>query len=104
VSDPVLRLIEQPVDVGEVLKGQTRLGRVHYHLSIYQHFSQSGESLPSHLEAEGKLKALDGFDLSALSDRRADLTLCLADGRKLEFRAADPNGTIRSTGRGLYSN
>lgn len=100
----MLRLIEQPVDEGEVLEGTTPLGRVHYHLSVYQHFSQSGESSPSHLEAEGMLKAIDRLDFGALSGHRMDLTLCLADGRRLEFRVADPNGTIRSTGRGLYTN
>lgn len=100
----MLRLIEQPVDDGEVLQGRTSLGRVHYHLSIYQHFSESGESAPSHLEAEGKLTPIDSLDFSTLTTRDADLTLCLADGRRLEFKVADATGTIRSTGRGLYSN
>ncbi len=34
------RLVEQPVDEGDVIEGATHLGRVHYHLSVYQHFSE----------------------------------------------------------------
>jgi hypothetical protein len=98
----VLRLIEQPVDEGEVLQGRTPVGRVSYHLQVYQHFSPSGEVVPDHLEAEGNVKPLGGLNLDSLTGRRADLTLCLADGRRLEFRVADTSGTIRSTGRGLY--
>jgi hypothetical protein len=100
----VLRLIEQPADEGDVLQGQKRLGRVHYHLSIYQHFSEAPDGrVGGHLEAEGHVTPLDPFDLTSLT-RRTELTLHLADGRCLEFTLADPSGTIRSTGRGIYTN
>jgi hypothetical protein len=36
----VQRLIEQPTGDGDVLEGRACLGRIHYHLSVYQHFSQ----------------------------------------------------------------
>lgn len=99
------RLIEQPSDEGEVLQGKTRLGRVHYHLSIYQHFPEEPDGAGSaHLEAEGKLKPIDQLDLKTFTERHTELTLCLADGRLLEFTVADAGGTIRSTGRGLYTN
>ena len=42
------------------------------------------------------------FDLSALHQQAAELTLNLADGRLLDFCVANDQGTIRSTGRGLY--
>ena len=44
------RLIEQPVDEGDVLEGRSRLGRVHYHLSVYQRFSEAkDEPVPASL-------------------------------------------------------
>lgn len=96
------RLIEQPVDEGDVFEGQTRLGRVQYHLSVYQHFSESDDAaLPAHLGAEGRLIAIEHVDFGDLHKRRAELRLKLADGRMLDFLMADATGTIRSTGRGL---
>ena len=97
------RLIEQPADNGDVLEGRTRLGRVHYHLSVYQHFSEADhEAVPAFLEVEGHITPLDDLDLAAFHQRRAELTLNLADGRVLEFLIANGEGAIRSTGRGLY--
>jgi len=49
------RLIEQPADEGDVFDGRLRLGRVHYHLSIYQHFPEAGdEPVPPDPEVEGR--------------------------------------------------
>lgn len=98
------RLIEQPADQGDVLEQRTRLGRVHYHLSVYQHFSPvEDEPVPAYLEVEGHITPLDNLDLAELHRRRAELTLRLADGRMLEFWLANGEGAIRSTGRGLYT-
>lgn len=97
------RLIEQPADEGDVLQGRTRLGRVHYHLSVYQHFSEAeNEPVPASLEVEGHITSLDDVDLAKLHRRRTELTLRLADGRVLDFLMANGEGAIRSTGRGLY--
>ena len=97
------RLIEQPADDGDVLKGRTRVGRVHYHLSVYQHFSEAeDESVPASLEVEGHITPLEALDLAEFHQRRAELTLRLADGRVLDFLVANGEGAIRSTGRGLY--
>ena len=97
------RLVEQPTDNGEVFTGPTCVGRVHYHLSVYQHFSDAeDESVPANLEVEGRIAALDGLDLDALHRRGSELTLRLADGRVLDFWLTDADGRIRSTGRGLY--
>ena len=54
----MLRLIEQLAGDGEMLDGGTSvalsLGRVHYHLSVYQHFSDlEGEAIPASLTVEG---------------------------------------------------
>lgn len=97
------RLIDQPRDQGDVLEGGTRVGRVHYHLSVYQHFSEV-ENEPVHpsVRVEGQITPLDDFGIVDLCQRRAELTLCLADGRLLDFSITDEQGTIRSTGRGLY--
>jgi hypothetical protein len=47
----VQRLIEQPSDDGDLLEEDAHVGRVHYHLGVYQHFSeQAGEAVPSHVE------------------------------------------------------
>ena len=53
------RLVEQPVDDGDVMDGVAHVGRVHYHLAVYQHFSSAeGESVPAHVEVEGRIAAL----------------------------------------------
>jgi hypothetical protein len=98
------RLIEQPVDDGELMEGGRLLGAVHYHLSVYQQFSTADdETVPAHLEVEGHITPLEPIDLPALRRRNAELTLRLADGRILECSAADETGAIRSTGRGLHT-
>jgi hypothetical protein len=101
----VQRLVEQPTDTGEVFKGSNRLGRAHYHLAVYQHFSDADdESVPPNVEVEGRIAAVDDVDFAALCHQRAELTLRLADGRALDFSVIDETGRIRSTGRGLYGN
>ena len=83
--------------------GSARLGRVYYHLSVYQQFSAAeGEFVPEHFDVEGRITPLETIDLAALHERAAELTLFLADGRRLDFSIANAAGTIRSTGRGLY--
>lgn len=97
------RLIEQLADEGDVLEGSKRLGRVHYHLAVYQHFAEAGdEPVSPSLEVEGHVTPVDPFELGELHVRRPELTLRLADGRTLDFLMANADGTIRSTGRGLY--
>jgi hypothetical protein len=100
----VQRLIEQPADEGDVLEGRVHLGRVLYHLSVYQRFSETDNaSVSAYLEVEGRVTPVDHLDLAELHRRRAELMLRLADGRTLEFSMANGEGTIRSTGRGLFS-
>ena len=97
------RLVEQPADEGDVFGGAARVCRVHYHLSVYQHFSEAeGEFVPAHVEVEGRITPIGTLDLVALHQQAKELTLHLADGRLLDFTVANPQGTIRSTGRGLY--
>jgi len=97
------RLVEQPTENGDVFRGAVRLGRVHYHLAVYQHFSEAEEeAVPANLEVEGRLAPLDALDLADLHRRGSELTLRLADGRALDFSLIDDAGQIRSTGRGLY--
>src|SRR5437867_9036649 len=97
------RLVEQPSDNGEMFEGAVPLGAVHYHLSVYQQFSEAEDtSAPAHLEVEGRIEPLREVDLLALQRRGSELTLHLADGRTLDFSLTDEQGRIRSTGRGLY--
>lgn len=97
------RLVEQPADEGDVFGGKGRIGRVYYRLSVYQHFSAAeGDPVPTHFEVEGRITPLEKVDLTALHQQAPELTLHLADGRRLDFSIANVNGTIRSTGRGLY--
>ena len=97
------RLVEQPVDNGLVFEGRVPLGRVHYHLAVYQYFADSGaDSVPANLEIEGRITGLDALDVATLPRRESELTLQLADGRLLDFLVHNDKGTIRSTGRGLY--
>ena len=96
------RLIEQPADDGDVLDGPVPIGRVHYHLSVYQHFSEADETVPADLVVEGRITPIEGLDLTAFHRRGSELTLRLADGRALDFSLGQDSGSIRSTGRGLY--
>ena len=97
------RLVEQPADVGDVFGGAARIGRVQYHLSVYQQFSAAeNEPVPEHFDVEGRITPVETVDLAALHHQAAELTLYLADGRRLDFSIANERGTIRSTGRGLY--
>jgi hypothetical protein len=96
------RLIEQPADDGDVLKGAVRIGRVHYHLSVYQHFSEGEQAVPGDLVVEGRITPIDDMDLTEFHRRGSELTLRLADGRALDFSVGNDDGTIRSTGRGLH--
>jgi len=99
----VERLIEQPVGDSEMLEGHASIGRVHYHLSIYGHYSDlENEPVPIHLKVEGRLTPVDRLDFAEFHQRHADLTLRLADGRTLDFRVTNDEGAIRSTGRGLH--
>jgi hypothetical protein len=97
------RLVEQLTDTGEIFEEQVRLGRVHYSLSVYQHFSDvEDESVPANLDVEGRIAPLDDLDLVAIHRRGPELTLRLSDGRTLDFSITDDDGRIRSTGRGLH--
>jgi hypothetical protein len=96
------RLVEQPVGDGDVFEGATRLARVHYHLSVYQHFSGvDDESVPPNLEVEGRIAPHDPVDLAEHHRKGSELVLHLVDGRTLSFTVAGATGMIRSTGRGL---
>ena len=95
------RLVEQPADHGDVLEGPVPIGRVHYHLSVYQHFSEADEPVPADLVVEGRITFIEDRDLTEFHRRGSELTLRLADGRALDF-SVRTDGSIRSTGRGLY--
>jgi hypothetical protein len=98
------RLVEQPIDEGEVFDDAGRVGPVHYHLAVYHHFSDvEGESVPVNIEVEGHITPLDRLDIRAHHRRGSELTLRLADGRMLDFSLTDEAGRIRSTGRGLFN-
>jgi hypothetical protein len=98
------RLIEQLADDGDLLAGGHRLGRVHYHLSVYHQFSgaEGDTSATPSLTVEGQLTLLDPLDIPMLYRRRTELALSLADGRRLTFSIISEDGRIRSTGRGLH--
>jgi len=95
------RLVEQPSGEGEVLAGSSVLGRVQYHLSMYQQFSRSNQPVPAGIVVEGRISPVHPVDLAGLHRRGRELTLRLSDGRTLDFSLLDDKGTIRSTGRGL---
>jgi hypothetical protein len=97
------RLIEQPIGEGEVVEENGPVGRVHYHLAVYQHFSDEEEPVPANLEVEGRISAHDDLDIAGLHRLGLELTLRLADGRALDFRVVHDDGTIHSTARGLFT-
>ena len=96
------RRIEQPTGDADVLDGRHVLGRVHYHLAVYQHFTQTADdAVPTARHVEGRLTAVDPVNFPALHRRGAELTLRLADGRRLMCHVTSAEGRIRSTGSGL---
>ena len=97
------RLIEQPVGDGDLFEEGGRIGQVHYHLDVYQHFSDDGGPVPANLEVEGRISAPDDFDIPVLYRLGLEFTLRLADGRALDFRFVHEDGSIHSTARGLYT-
>ena len=104
----MLRLIEQLAGDGEMLDGGTSvassLGRVHYHLSVYQHFSDvEGETIPASLTVEGRVTPVDEIDLQSLRRRRPEVTLRLTDGRLLRCAITSDDGLLRSTERGMFT-
>ena len=44
------RLIEQAVGDGELFEENGHVGRVHYHLDVYRHYSDAGEPVPANFE------------------------------------------------------
>ena len=97
------RLVEQPTGNGDLFAGSVRIGHVHYHLSVYQQFSDvENEPVPAHLKVEGRIEPLDGLDVVGLHGRGSEFTLRMPDGRALDFSLSDDAGRIRSTGRGIY--
>ncbi len=97
------RIVEQPTDDGDVFEGSVCLGRAHYHLSVYQHFSEAeNEAVPANTAVEGRIVPVDDLNLTDLHRRGLELTLRMADGRAVDFSLTDDEGRIRSTGRGLY--
>lgn len=97
------RLIEQPVSDGDVFEGSVYVGRVHYHLAVYEHFSAEDreESVPAHTEVEGRITTIDLLDLADPRWKGSELTLHLADGRALDFSIVNETGAIRAKGRGF---
>ena len=79
------RLIEQPMGDGDVFEEGGRLGRVHYHLAVYQHFSDDGEPVPANLEVEGRITGSNELDIAGLHRLGLEFTLRLADGRALDL-------------------
>jgi hypothetical protein len=97
------RLIEQPSDEGDMREGDAHIGRVHYHLAVYHHFPDEGvESVPEKVEVEGRIRPVDDLNVADLHRLGLELTLRLADGRSLDFVIVHEDGTIHSTGRGLF--
>ena len=97
------RIVEQSAGDGDVFSGTVPVGRVHYHLAVYQHFpDDEGESVPANVEVEGRVTAIEGLDVEECHRSGVELTLHLVDGRRLDLLIMNDEGGIRSTGRGLY--
>jgi len=104
----MLRLIDQLAGDGEMFDGVTdvavSLGRVHYHLSVYQHFSDmEGETIPASFTVEGRVTPVDTIDLQSLRRRLPEVTLRLTDGRLLRCAITSDDGRLRSTERGMFT-
>jgi hypothetical protein len=93
-----------PADEGDVLEGRSYLGRVLCTTCPSTNTSPRPTTNLWRLILRSKGESLvEYLDLAELHRRRAELTFRLADGRVLDFSMGNENGTIRSTGRGLFT-
>jgi hypothetical protein len=56
-----------------------------------------------YLEVEGRIRPLDDLDVTSLHGLDVDFVLVLQDGRRLDLVFTGTEGTIHSTGRGLFT-
>src|SRR5919201_6907884 len=98
------RLIDQPSGYGEVYEGEEPRGAVRYSLSVYQSYgSEREQTTPGIVEIIGRLDPTGSMNLAELFERRADLTLLLTDGRRLDVQLRDARGNVVAIGgRGFY--
>ena len=90
-----LKLIEHLAGVGRLLDGSTVVADgVTYSIDVHQQFVEAlpaTEPLPGLKEISGSISGLDEGQRWRVQD--TDLTLVLADGRRLDLRI-DPGGRI----------
>ena len=100
-----LVLLESPSGSGHMIpRGGGAAIKVHYEVRVYQRMIEAmpGEFIPGGLRIEGKVWNLKD-QLFALRNVGKYYTLCLADGRKLDFFFRDQDASIANTGPGLYA-
>src|SRR5436853_5375438 len=85
----MVRLVEESAGDGELLMKSRVLGQVRYQIKVFQGMFENGMPNPTARTVEG---SIDGGDLAGLVG--LNLTLQLADGRKIGISVTDETGTI----------
>lgn len=101
-----LKLVESPSGTGHLVpKGGGEAIEVRYRLSVYRNMLHAGNSeyIPGLLQIQGEV-CKPGNAIFTIQNVGKYFTLSLEDGRRLDFFFRDQNGSITSTGSGLYSN
>jgi hypothetical protein len=87
----MVRLVEESSGNGELLLKSRVLGQVRYQIQVFQEMFGNGMPNPTARTVEG---SIDGSDLAGLVG--LNLTLQLADGRKIGITVSDDAGTIHT--------
>ena len=87
----MVKLVEESAGDGELLLKSRVLGQVRYQIKVFQGMFANGMPNPAERTVEG---TIDGGDLAGLVG--LNLTLQLADGRKVGISVSDEAGTIHT--------
>ena len=90
----LFRSVEESSGSGELLLRSRALGAVRYEIKVLQGLFANGMPNPTERTVEGSVDFPDGGDAADLIG--ANLTLQLADGRKIGIVISDQAGTIHT--------
>lgn len=94
-----MKLVEESQGQGILrVRGET-VGSVGYSIARYQAMTAGGMPVPGLHRIEGKL-ALEALPAPLGLERDMQVSLDLADGRRLALTVIDPDGRVRAEGHG----
>jgi hypothetical protein len=91
------RVLESLTGIGEVYVGDVMVRRTHYQLALFTDDPVDGDDSSDSVQVDGSID-IHGIAEAVVLASPDQLTLRLADGRRLPFRLTGSGGTI--VGRG----